>query len=116
MSAIVFSLSSEASEYVRAYCAKTGASLDGLACIAVHCLIDLLDDDYGGPWAPEPTGLAKGVDTDTLYRALGSKAPNPTEWLAAQLTEAVLCSIAGAETRAQAEGRRMADKRFGVLA
>ena len=116
MSVIVFSLSAEASEYIREYCAKNGADLDGLAGCAVGCLMDLLEDDYDGPWTPAPNGLAKGVDAAALFQQGGDKLFDPTKRLAAQLTEAVLCSIAGTETRARADGRRMADERVGGAA
>lgn len=104
MSMIVFSLSPEASEFVRAYCAKNGSSLDGLACSAVKCLMDLLDDEWGGPWLPQPDGLAKGVDTLTMRTS--QDGDDPARRFAAQITEAVLCNIAGTETSWQAEARR----------
>lgn len=114
MSMVVFSLSAEASEIVRAYCAKTGASLDGLACSAVHCLMDLLEDDYGGPWAPTPNGLAKGVDTLTMRKP--QDGDDPARRFAAQVTEAVLCSIAGTETSWQADARRRVERAHGGAA
>lgn len=79
MSRIVFVLSEDASARIRAYCEEHGSDLDGLASDAVSCLLDVLSDDYGGPWMPSPCGLATGHDLHSESIAAGS-----TIWKAAQ--------------------------------
>lgn len=79
MSRIVFVLSEDSSAFIRGYCEKHGSNLDGLADTAVSCLMDVMSDDWGGPWMPDPDGLATGHDLHSEGIAARS-----TIWEAAQ--------------------------------
>jgi hypothetical protein len=76
VSAIVFTLSEDASARVRAYCNKHGSDLNGMACAAVQCMMDIFDDEEGGPWLPSPDDTATGHDPEGPLR----NAPSADVW------------------------------------